>query len=294
MPTILDGVAVAARVRADLRADVDAFRVRTGRPPCLRVVLVGEHPASASYVRGKTAAAAEIGIDADTLRHPSTMPEADLLALVARLNEDDGVDGILVQLPLPDHIATARVIEAVRPSKDVDGFHPENAGRIAMGSGGLAPCTPAGVVELLKRSGIETRGRHAVIVGRSNIVGRPLASILASRPADATVTVCHSATPDLGAFTRLADILVAAVGQPGIITGAMVREGAVVIDVGINRVDDPTRERGYRLVGDVDFASVAPRASAITPVPGGVGPMTIALLLKNTVEAANARLGPAR
>ena len=289
MARILDGTALAADVRADVARGVAAFRERAGRVPGLRVVLVGEHPASQSYVRAKEAAAGAAGIDAATLRHPEAISQADLLALIAGLNADPAVDGILVQLPLPAHIDTQAVVRAVDPGKDVDGFHPENVGRLWLGEDALAPCTPAGIVEMLRRSGVETAGAHAVVVGRSDIVGKPIAGLLLARGIDATVTVCHSRTRDLPAVTRQADILVAAIGRAHFVTADMVRPGAVVIDVGINRVDDDARARGYRLVGDVDFEAVAAVAGAITPVPGGVGPMTIAMLLANTLRAAEAR-----
>jgi methylenetetrahydrofolate dehydrogenase (NADP+)/methenyltetrahydrofolate cyclohydrolase len=286
---ILDGKQIAADVRADVQAAVERRLAAGLRRPALRVVLVGDDPASHSYVSGKQKAADEVGLDAETLRFPADLPETDLLALVESLNRDGGVDGILVQLPLPPHIDDRRVILALDPDKDVDGFHPVNVGRLVLGQQGFAPCTPAGIVEMLRRSGIETRGKHAVIVGRSQIVGLPMANLLLRKGLDATVTVCHSRTPDLGHHTRQADLLVAAVGRPGTITADMVKEGAVVVDVGVNRVDDPTRERGYRLVGDVDFEAVREKAAAITPVPGGVGPMTIAMLLQNTLRAAERR-----
>ena len=289
MARILDGTALAADVRADVARGVAAFRARTGRAPGLRVVLVGEHPASQSYVRGKERAAKEAGIDAETLLHPESISQADLLALVDALNRDEAVDGILVQLPLPPHVDTPAVVRAVDPAKDVDGFHPVNVGRLWLGEAALAPCTPAGIVEMLRRSGIETAGAHAVVVGRSDIVGKPMAGLLLGKGLDATVTVCHSRTRDLPALTRQADILVAAIGRARFVTADMVRPGAVVVDVGINRVDDASRERGYRLVGDVDFDGVEPVAGALTPVPGGVGPMTIATLLANTLKAAEAR-----
>lgn len=289
MTQIIDGKAIAAQVRAEVKAEVEAWVQAGHRPPYLAVILVGDNPASASYVRGKTKAAAEVGIASDTLHFDTSISEAELLAEIARLNDDEGVDGILVQLPLPDHIDPSRVLNAIRPDKDVDGFHPINAGRLLLGEPGFVPATPAGILELLRRSGIETTGKHAVVVGRSNIVGRPLAALLLHRGIDATVTVCHSRTRDLAALTRTADILVAAIGRPRYITADMVREGAVVIDVGINRVDDPSHPRGYRLVGDVDFEAVAEKAGWITPVPGGVGPMTIALLLRNTLYAAQRR-----
>jgi methylenetetrahydrofolate dehydrogenase (NADP+) / methenyltetrahydrofolate cyclohydrolase len=288
---IIDGAAVAAQVRAEVRAGVEARRAAGHRAPALRVVLVGEHPASASYVRGKIRAAAEAGIDSQTLHQPADLPEADLLALIRDLNEDPDVDGILVQLPLPDHVDESRVIHALDPEKDVDGFHPENVGRLVIGEEAFEPCTPAGIVEMLRRSGIATVGAHAVIIGRSNIVGKPMANLLLRKGLDATVTVCHSRTRDLAGLARHADILIAAIGRAHFVTGDMVKEGAAVIDVGINRVDDPSIERGYRLVGDVDFEAARERAGWITPVPGGVGPMTIAMLLKNTLVAANRRTG---
>ena len=289
MAQLIDGKAIAAAVRADVAEGVEAFVETHGRRPALRVVLVGDNPASQSYVRGKARAAAEVGIDAETLIQPADLPQADLLALVADLNADPAVDGILVQLPLPDHVDEGAVVRAVDPGKDVDGFHPENVGRRSIGGEAREPCTPAGIVEMLRRSDVETEGAHAVIVGRSNIVGKPLASLLLRRGTDATVTVCHSRTRDLAAVTRQADILVAAIGRPEFVTAGMVRPGATVIDVGINRVEDATRERGYRLVGDVDFEAVSDVAGAITPVPGGVGPMTIAMLLANTLRAARQR-----
>ena len=289
MAEIIDGTAVAAAVRAEVARDAAAFRDAHGRRPALRVVLVGEHPASQSYVRAKARAAGEAGIDAETLARPADLSQDDLLALIADLNADDGVDGILVQLPLPAHVDEGAVVRAVDPAKDVDGFHPENVGRLVLGEPTLEPCTPAGVVELLRRSGVETAGAHAVVLGRSNIVGKPMASLLLRRGLDATVTVCHSRTRDLPAITRQADILVAAIGRAAFVTADMVKPGAAVVDVGINRVDDAGRERGYRLVGDVDFDAVSEVAGAVTPVPGGVGPMTIAMLLANTVEAARRR-----
>ncbi len=287
MARLLDGTALARDVRADVARGVAAFVARSGRAPGLRVVLVGEHPASASYVRGKEAAAREAGFDAETLRLDAATPEAEIVALVAALNADDAVDGILVQLPLPEGVDTTAVTRAVAPEKDVDGFHPTNVGALWLGEPALAPCTPAGIVEMLRRSEIPMAGAHAVVIGRSDIVGKPMAALLLAE--NATVTVCHSRTRDLPAVTREADILVAAIGRAGFVTADMVKPGATVIDVGINRVDDASRERGYRLVGDVDFAAVEPVAGAITPVPGGVGPMTIAMLLANTLKAAEAR-----
>ena len=287
--TLIDGRAIAAAVRSEVAGGVAAFEAAHGRAPALRVVLVGDHPASQSYVRAKRRAAAEVGIDAETIQRPADLPQADLLDLLRTLNADEGVDGILVQLPLPAHVDQTAVLRAIDPGKDVDGFHPENVGRLVLGEDTLEPCTPAGIVEMLRRSGVATSGAHAVIVGRSNIVGKPMASLLLRRGLDATVTVCHSRTRDLPETTRRADILVAAIGRPAFVTADMVKPGAAVIDVGINRVDDASRERGYRLVGDVDFEGVREIAGAITPVPGGVGPMTIAMLLGNTLRAAERR-----
>ena len=286
---LIDGTAIAAEVRAEVAQRAAAFAATHGRRPGLRVVLIGDNPASQSYVRAKQRAAEGAGIDAETLTHPADMPESALLALLDDLNADDAVDGILVQLPLPDHIDESAVIRALDPAKDVDGFHPENVGKLVLGEPTLVPCTPAGIVEMLVRSGVATEGAHAVVIGRSNIVGKPMASLLLRRGIDATVTVCHSRTRDLARLTRGANILVAAIGRAEFVTADMVGEGATVIDVGINRVEDLSRERGYRLVGDVDFAAVREKAGAITPVPGGVGPMTIAMLLANTVTAAERR-----
>jgi len=287
MAQIIDGKAISAQVREEVKQAVAARTEAGHRAPYLAVVLVGEDPASASYVRGKARASAEVGIESDTMTYDASIGEADLLAIVEKLNNDSGVDGILVQLPLPDHIDDRKVINAIDPSKDVDCFHPESVGNLVIGLDGFAPATPAGIVELLQRSGIETSGKHCVIVGRSNIVGKPLANLMLKKGLDSTVTVCHSRTKDLPAIARQADILVAAIGRANFVTADMVKEGAVVIDVGINRVDDASRERGYRLVGDVDFEAVSEKASFITPVPGGVGPMTIAVLLQNTLKAAS-------
>lgn len=268
-----------------MRQEVDAWTGAGNRPPYLAVVLVGDDPASAAYVRGKTVAAAEAGIRSDTLTYED-ISEAQLIQVVQQLNEDESVDGILVQLPLPDHIDESKVIHALNPEKDVDGFHPQNVGRLSIGEPGFVSATPAGIMEILRRSEIETEGKHAVVIGRSNIVGRPVSSLLLQRGIDATVTTCHSRTRDLPHIARQADILIAAIGRAEFVTADMVKDGAVVIDVGINRVEDSTRKRGYRLVGDVAFESVRKHTSAITPVPGGVGPMTIAMLLKNTLAAA--------
>ncbi len=286
MAQLIDGKALAAEVRAEVRQATRAWTSEGHRAPYLAAVLVGDDAASASYVRGKQKAAAEVGIESDTLAFDAALSEEELLATIARLNADDGVDGILVQLPLPDHISEEKVIHALRPEKDVDGFHPQNAGRLMVGAEGFVPATPAGILEMLRRSGIPTEGRHAVVLGRSNIVGRPMANLLLRRGVDATVTVCHSRTQGLADLTRQADLLIAAVGRAGFVTAEMVKKGTAVIDVGINRVDDASLARGYRLVGDVDFDAVREKAGWITPVPGGVGPMTIAMLLRSTLRAA--------
>lgn len=286
MAQIIDGKAVAATIRQEVADRVLDHVAAGNRPPSLRVVLVGDDPASASYVRGKGRACEETGIDSETLTFAGDLPERDLLRTIHDLNHDGSVDGILVQLPLPRHVDEQKVLRAVSPRKDVDCFHPENVGRLVIGETGFRPATPAGIMELLARTGIETRGRSAVVIGRSNIVGKPMANLLIQKGVDATVTVCHSRTRDLPAVTRTAEILIAAIGRAGFVTADMVRPGAAVIDVGVNRVDDPSRERGYRLAGDVDFEGVSEVAAWITPVPGGVGPMTIAMLLKNTLFAA--------
>ena len=283
---LIDGRELAQAVRDEVRSDIQAWTDEGHRAPFLSAVLVGDNPASEAYVRGKEKDAAEVGIATDTHHLDADTSQDALLELVHDLNAAPSVDGILVQLPLPDHMDAHAAIDAVDPSKDVDGFHPENLGRLLRGTPRFVPATPYGIMEMLSRSGIDSEGMDAIIVGRSNIVGKPLATLLLRRTANATVTVCHSRTRDLAAHTRRADLLVAAAGQAAFIDGTMVKEGAVVIDVGINRVDAPSAERGYRLVGDVDFEDVRPKASRITPVPGGVGLMTRAMLLKNTLEAA--------
>ena len=277
MAKIISGKELSARRKAEMAAEVSAFPERYGRVPHLVVILVGDNPASVSYVTGKAKAAAEVGIRNTTIRRPDTISEAELLELIAELNADAEVDGILVQLPLPKQIDTDRVIAAIDRSKDVDGFHPLNVAALWQKQPCTLPCTPKGILQMLRAADVPVEGRKAVVVGRSNIVGLPVAKLLLD--ANATVTVAHSRTPDLGAVTREADILVVAVGRPKFIKGDMVREGAVVIDVGVNR--DP--ETG-KLCGDVDYAAVEPKASVITPVPGGVGPMTICCLMENTIE----------
>lgn len=284
---IIDGKAIAAEIRAEAREQATALKSK-GIEPCLAAVLVGDNPASKAYIGTKRRACEEVGVKS-VLHTPSAdISEGDLLALIDDLNNDDTVHGILVQLPLPNHIDEDRVIERISPTKDVDGFHPANVGKLVIGLDTLKPCTPAGIPELIVRSGLEVSGKHVVIVGRSNIVGKPAMNILVQKAANAnaTVTVCHSGTPDLPAITKLGDILVAAIGRPEYVTADMVKPGATVIDVGINRVEDDTKPRGYRLVGDVDFEGVKEVAGAITPVPGGVGPMTVAMLMVNTVKAA--------
>jgi methylenetetrahydrofolate dehydrogenase (NADP+)/methenyltetrahydrofolate cyclohydrolase len=285
--TIIDGNAIARQVRDEVREDVLRLRSR-GIEPGLAVVLVGDNAGSASYVRGKTRDAAEIGMRSETFRRPADISQAELLTLVEELNADPGWHGVIVQTPLPSHIDELLVTGAVAPEKDVDGLTAVSAGRMFRGEPALYSCTPHGVVQMLMRTGHDPAGKHVVICGRSNLVGKPLAALLMrkTKGGNATVTVCHTGTPDLGLFTRQADILVAAMGRPGAITAEMVREGAVVIDVGMNAVPDASKKSGSRLVGDVDFTAVAEKASAITPVPGGVGPMTRAMLLYNTVIAA--------
>ena len=279
-------------MREDIRREVEGLKEK-GVTPGLAVILVGEDPASQSYVRAKEKACAEAGIYSDDNRLPADASQEDLLAMVRSKNEDPCIHGILVQLPLPGHVDESEVLLAVDPAKDVDGFHPVSVGRMVIGEKTFLPCTPHGVVQLLARSGVQTAGAHVVVVGRSNIVGKPVANMLLQKKenANATVTVCHTGTTDIGSFTRQADILIVAAGRPATVTGDMIKEGAVVIDVGVNRVEDATRKRGYRLVGDVDFDSVKEKASLITPVPGGVGPMTITMLLWNTVESARQTLG---
>jgi methylenetetrahydrofolate dehydrogenase (NADP+)/methenyltetrahydrofolate cyclohydrolase len=285
---IINGTELSEVIRAEIAEETAAFHQDTGVRPGLATVLVGSDPASQVYVRMKGKAAEQAGFNSREIVLPEATPEEELLGVVAGLNADPHIHGILVQLPLPPQIDSAKVIRLIDPAKDVDGFHPTNVGRLAIGDPDvLAPCTPAGIIEMLLRSGYDPAGRRAVVVGRSAIVGRPVALLLlrAGRGGDATVTIAHRHTRDLGAVTREAEILIVAVGRPELITRDMVRPGVVVIDVGVNRVEDPEHPRGYRLVGDVAFDEVAEVAEAITPVPGGVGPMTITMLLRNTLEA---------
>ena len=283
---IIDGKKLAAQFRAELKEKV-AKLTSEGTVPGLAVILVGDNPASRSYVTAKEKACAEIGIYSSDNRLPESTSQDELLALIERLNNDDKIHGILVQLPLPKHIDEDKVIMAIRPEKDVDGFHPVNVGKMVIGQKAFLPCTPHGVVQMLLRNGVKLDGANVVVVGRSNIVGKPLANLLIQKAAtgNATVTLCHTHTRNLAHFTRQADIVIAAAGRPNTITADMIREGAVVIDVGVNRVEADT-PKGYKLVGDVDFDGVKEKASLLTPVPGGVGPMTITMLLFNTVQAA--------
>ena len=289
---IISGSDIADEIRAEIKESVKRLKEGSDVTPGLATVLVGENPASQMYVGMKNKAAADLGINSRQITLAVDTSEDELLGVVAGLNADPGIHGILVQLPLPDHIDEGKVLEAIHPSKDVDGFHPINVGRLATDSGDFfAPCTPAGVIEMLTRSGHDPSGKNVVVVGRSNIVGRPLAALLLRKAVggNATVTVCHSRTADLGSVTRGAEILIVAMGRPEMITAEMVAPGAVVIDVGTNRVDDPSRDKGYRVCGDVLFDDVTKVAGAISPVPGGVGPMTITMLLANTVKAASLR-----
>jgi methylenetetrahydrofolate dehydrogenase (NADP+)/methenyltetrahydrofolate cyclohydrolase len=283
---IIDGKKMSLKIREEAKQRAGLLAEK-GIIPCLAVVLVGEDPASLSYVKGKEKALADAGMESRDIRLPATVTESELLALIADLNKDQKVHGILVQLPLPQQIDENKVISAIDPAKDVDGFHPVSVGNMILGRPGFLPCTPHGVLVLLRDLPIPLSGAHAVIVGRSNIVGKPLANLLARRDVNATVTICHTGTTDLAKYTLQADILIAAAGRPSLIQPEMVKPGAAVIDVGVNRVPDFSKEKGYRLCGDVDPA-VAERAGYLTPVPGGVGPMTIAMLLLNIVQAAEA------
>lgn len=285
---IIDGVKIASEIRQEAKTEADELHAK-GIKPCLAVVLVGDNPASKAYVGSKVKACEEVGIRSIKEATDKDISEADLLGIVDKLNADNSVHGILVQLPLPHHIDEDKIIQRIDPAKDVDGFHPVNVGKLMIGLDCLTPCTPAGIPELITRSGLTTEHKHAVIIGRSNIVGKPLMNILVQKgnKANCTVTCCHSGTEHLETYTKEADILIAAIGVPEFVTAGMVKEGATVIDVGINRVDDLEHSRGYRLVGDVAFDEVKEIAGAITPVPGGVGPMTVAMLMKNTIKAAN-------
>ena len=282
---IISGPEVAGQIYDELRVRIEKLKSE-GIMPGLAVILVGDDPASQVYVRNKGRKCEELGMRSETIVLPAETSEEELLSRIDALNKDPAIHGFLVQLPLPKHIDEDKVIQAIDPNKDVDGFHPVNVGNMLIGKPGFLPATPAGVQQMLIRSGIETAGKHVVVVGRSNIVGKPMASLMVQRGADATVTVVHSRTKDLASITRQADILIVAIGKARFITADMVKDGAVVIDVGTNRIEDPTHPKGSRLVGDVDFDEVSKKASAITPGPGGVGPMTICMLMANTVKAA--------
>ena len=285
---IIDGIGLSKQVKSEVADSVKRLKMETGRSPALSVVLVGDDPASAIYVRNKQRGADEVGILGETISMPKSATENEVIRVVNELNNDPNCDGILVQLPLPEHIDEGRVTLSIDPLKDVDGLHPFNAGLLAAGEPRFVPATPGGIVQMLVRTGNDPMGRHVVVLGRSNIVGRPLSNLLSlkGKGGDATVTVCHSQTKNIKELCRSAEILIAAIGIPEYVTSDMVSDGVVAIDVGINRVSAPDRKRGYKLVGDIDFLSVSQKASAITPVPGGVGPMTIAMLLSNTLLAA--------
>lgn len=284
--TIIDGKETARQIRQEIAAEVEAMVAAGQRRPHLAAVLVGHDGGSETYVANKIKACEECGFVSSLKRFEADMTEEQLLAVVRELNEDPTVDGFIVQLPLPAHISEEKVTEAVDPRKDVDGFHPQNVGRMTIGSPAFISATPQGIVELIRRYGVETKGKKAVVIGRSNIVGRPMSILLSQKGIDCTVTLCHSRTPNIAEVCRDADILIAAIGKPGFVTADMVKEGATVIDVGTTRVTDPTAKRGWRLKGDVDYDNVAPKCSFITPVPGGVGPMTICSLMQNTLLAA--------
>ena len=286
---IIDGKQVAADVRAEVAQKVSELKQK-GFSPCLAVILVGENPASVSYVTGKQKALAEVGMVDRSVHLPEATSEEELLKLIDQLNADDSVHGILVQLPLPKHINEEKVIMAISPEKDVDGFHPVSVGNLMIGRPGFLPCTPHGIIVLLKKAGIETSGKHAVVIGRSNIVGKPVSILLARKDVNCTVTMCHTGTKNMAEITRQADIIVVASGHPHTLTADMVKDGAVVIDVGVNRIPDSTKKSGFRLIGDCDFDDLKEKTSFITPVPGGVGPMTIAMLMQNTLESAERRI----
>ena len=282
---IIDGKAIAAEVKADVAKKVSELK-KNGITPCLAVILVGNNPASVSYVSGKRKALAEAGMEDRSIELPESITEQELLTLIQKLNEDKTVHGILVQLPLPSHIDEKKVTNSISPEKDVDGFHPVNVGRLVTGEKGFLPCTPNGITVLLKKMNIETSGKNVVVVGRSNIVGKPMALLMLRKEFNSTVTICHTGTKNLSDFTKNADILIVASGRPNTVTADMIKPGAAVIDVGVNRIPDSSKKSGFRLCGDVDFEGAKEVASFITPVPGGVGPMTIAMLIFNTLESA--------
>lgn len=283
---IIDGKAMAAEIRREVTERVTSLKQK-GIEPCLAVILVGDNPASVSYVTGKQKALAECGMKDVSIRLPQDTSKGELLELISKLNGDNSVHGILVQLPLPPQIDEEKILLAINPEKDVDGFHPVNMGNLLIGKKSFLPCTPHGILVLLERAGVQTKGARVAVIGRSNIVGKPVAVLLSRREYNSTVTLCHTGTRDLSTITREADIIIAATGRPKTVTAEMVKDGACVIDVGVNRIPDATKKSGFRLVGDVDFDAVKEKASVITPVPGGVGPMTIAMLMANTLEAAS-------
>ena len=283
---LIDGKELARSLRGEIAAGVAGLKAEKGVTPGLAVILVGDNPASVSYVTAKKRACAEAGMLSREIRLPAETTEEELVARVKELNADPEIHGILVQLPVPKHIRDKAVIDAIAPEKDVDGFTPVNVGKMMIGDECFLPCTPHGIIKLIEFSGMDIRGKHVVVIGRSNIVGKPVAALLARKETNATVTLCHTGTPDVAHFTRDADIVVVAAGRPNTLTGDMLKDGAVVIDVGVNRIPDETNPKGFRLVGDADFESCSKVAGAITPVPGGVGPMTITMLLWNTLESA--------
>ena len=288
MVKILSGKELAEKMRQEMKSEIDELKTHHNLVPGLAVVLIGDNPASLSYVKGKEKACAQVGILSREYKFDADYKEEQLLKLIRELNNDPSIHGILVQLPLPDHINEEKILYAIDPTKDVDGFHPVNIGKMMIGAPSFLPCTPHGIQQLLLRNNIEISGKHVVIVGRSNIVGKPLAMILVQKNpgANATVTMCHTRTKNMAEITKLADILVVAAGRPHTVNAGMVKQGAVVIDVGVNRIEDKSKKRGYRLIGDVEFDEVSEKASAISPVPGGVGPMTITMLLHNTIQSA--------
>lgn len=283
---IIDGKILAANLREEIKKETSALIAEKGIKPGLAVILVGDNPASVSYVTAKEKACEDSGMLSKEIRLEKEISEEELLKTIEELNVDESIHGILVQLPLPKGFDEKKVINAIAPEKDVDGFTPVNVGKMLIGEDCFLPCTPHGIIKLIEFSGMDIKGKHAVVIGRSNIVGKPVAALLSRKDTNATVTMCHTGTPDVGYFTRNADIVVVAAGRPGTLTGDMIKEGAVVIDVGVNRIPDETKKNGFRLVGDADFDSCAAKAGAITPVPGGVGPMTITMLLWNTLESA--------
>ena len=285
----IDGKLLAEKLRGEIAAGVEELKKSKGVVPGLAVILVGENPASVSYVTAKEKACREAGMYSREIRLPESTTQAELLEEIRRLNEDPQIDGILVQLPLPKGLDEKEVINSIAPEKDVDGFTPVNVGRMLIGERCFLPCTPHGIIKLIEFAGMDLNGKHAVVIGRSNIVGKPVAVLLSRKQTNATVTLCHTGTPDVAKFTRQADVVVVAAGRPGTLTGDMLKPGAVVIDVGVNRIPDATKEKGFRLTGDADFESCSQVASEITPVPGGVGPMTITMLLWNTLESARMR-----